>query len=153
MLGISEFLTSLPRLKIRQLPNEIRIPLMPSVKPLIPYNGFDGYQRTRTWEVAKWLMAHGAMPKPKYCNLCQASADQYHAENYFDFSTYIPVCRSCHGKVHNRLRNFDTWATRLKSFKLPALHWANALGANPLEIAQWCDANNQLEPTFTDFVA
>ena len=150
---LDAFLAGLPRLAIQSVPNETPIPRIRSVKPLILYNGFDGFQRMRTWEVAKWLMALGAMPRPAICDLCRGGAEQYHAENYFDFGSYISICRSCHAKVHNRLRNFDTWQKRRAELDLPASHWANGLKANDFPVALWCRHIGIREPTFADFVA
>jgi hypothetical protein len=149
---ISKILAALPKLEISKFPAGSIVPRMPKVKPLISYNGFDGFERMRTWEVVKWLMAGGVMPTPKICDLCLGEADQYHAENYFDFSAYVPVCRSCHGKVHNRLRFPSAWERNKASFAKPNEHWVNLLRNQDLPIADFCRSMGTVEPTFSDFI-
>lgn len=150
---IERLLAAIPKLRIDKFPQGTSLPRARAVKPLIEYNGFSGYARMRTWEVAKWLMADDKMPAPGVCNLCDRAADQYHAEDYYDFATYIPICRSCHGKVHSRLRNFNAFERRRDEWGKPAGHWIYLIGPVELPIAQWCEARNRLEPSYADFVA
>lgn len=145
-------LAALPSFTIEPFPVGTPTPKVRSVTPLIDYNGFTGHERSRTWEVVKWLMAGERMPRPATCDLCNSSADQYHAENYFDFATYVSVCRSCHGKVHNRLRNFATFEVRRAEWSKPNTHWVHFLTDQQLPIADWCKAAGVSEPSFTNFV-
>ena len=150
---IERLLGALPRLQIGTYPAGTKIPKQRKVSALLDYNGFDGFARNRIWEVCKWLMAGGVMPAPAECDICGGEGTQYHAENYFDLTTYVPICKSCHSKVHNRLKNFRTWETRRAEFAKSEDHWINRLEPEQLPVAEWCSANNQTEPTFADFVA
>ena len=149
---VERILEALPKQEIGVFPAGTKVPNVRKVTPLAEYNGFDGYERNRTWNVCKWLMEHGKMLRPSKCDLCGTDASQYHAENYFDFSSYVAVCIPCHRFVHNRLRNFETWESRVQAFDKPEGHWIRLLGPSSLPVADWCAAIGQCEPTFSDFV-
>lgn len=106
-------LLSLPKLALKPLPdNVVRPPLRQWTWPALkPYLGFTSDERIRLWQFQWWLMDLGVLAKDKKCNICKAFDYRtvYHAENYYDFSTCVPLCWSCHSALHKRASNRKWW--------------------------------------------
>jgi hypothetical protein len=144
-------LASLPRCRISAIPNGTPIPPVRAVGVLSDYNGFTGKERLRTFEVAKWLAKIGAMPHSLSCNICSAPTDQQHAEDYYDLSTWIDICRGCHTRLHQRFRFPASWQTWLGARALPEQHWTKHLFTSPTDLAALLRSRGACEPTFQDF--
>jgi hypothetical protein len=145
-------LDALPRTQIALLPLGTVVPRRRSFGDLSDYNGFTGKERMRTFGVAKWLMEVGAMPRPQTCGICTGPADQSHAENYYDLSTWIDVCRSCHGRLHRRFASPGRWSEHLDRCALAASHWTRLVSPEPFDLAGLLRQRGVVEPTYTSFV-
>ncbi len=144
-------LAALPRRKIQPLLPETPLPRRRAVADLSDYNGFTGKERLRTFEVAKWLMRLGAMEKPSQCDLCGKDTDQQHAEDYYDLRTWMDVCRSCHGKIHQRFRYPHKWQPFLDSLSVSSIHWVRLVSREPFDLAALLRARGVDEPSYETF--
>ena len=82
---------------------------------LLTYNGFTHEQRVRKWQALDLAVRMGLeIPAEQFpCSVCGASPSPsiaYHSEDYGTMNGHYPVCRSCHMKIHNRLKNPERWA-------------------------------------------
>jgi hypothetical protein len=136
---------------ITSLPEGTLIPKVRAVGNLSDYNGFTGKERLRTFEVAKWLARIGAMPHSELCSICSQSCDQQHAEDYYDLTTWIDICRGCHQRLHNRFRLSAAWHRWLDAQLLPTGHWANFMSPTPFDLAALLRSRGRSEPSFVDF--
>lgn len=81
---------------------------------LVTYNGFDHDQRVRKWQALDLAIRMGLEnPAEKFpCSVCNAPpspAIAYHSEDYGTMVGHYPVCKSCHTRLHNRLRSPASW--------------------------------------------
>jgi hypothetical protein len=150
---ITEFLDRLPRRTIQLLPSDTALPKLKVSGQLRDYNGFTGEERLRTFEIAKWLIDLGALQHSGCCDICAGPADQQHAEDYFDLTTWMDICRGCHTSLHGRLRTPAAWARRLETHSLAADHWARALSPIEVDVAGFHRSKGRGEPSATDFIA
>ena len=77
----------------------------------LPYNGFTPIERIKFWQRVCWAEANGALlPCTKICSVCGSAQGVIgHAENYYDLTAAIPLCRACHFTVHTRFRQPSGW--------------------------------------------
>jgi hypothetical protein len=80
-------------------------------QPPLYYNGFTPKERIRGWQVNLWAQTNGIVrPPPKACSVCHSiQRVGWHAENYYDLLTHVPLCRACHFVVHGRFRQPGAW--------------------------------------------
>ncbi|HZC38891.1 MAG TPA: hypothetical protein VE221_09500 [Sphingomicrobium sp.] len=149
---IGTYLAALPRRDIGLLPLGTDAPKPRANGSLQNYNGFSGKERLRTFELAKWLHRSGAMPHTGECSICGSPADQQHAEDYFDLTTWMDICRGCHVSLHGRFATPDAWRRRVQQFHLPSSHWACALPSEEPDIAAFHRLRGRGEPTASDFI-
>ncbi len=144
-------LDRLPRRPIARLLPSVPVPRVRSVGTLSDYNGFTGKERLRTFEVAKWLTRMGAMPYSGRCDLCGGNADQQHAEDYYDLTTWIDICRGCHVRLHQRFRHSAAWTKWLDNIGYPPDCWARHIAPSPFNLAAYIRERGSVEPSFAHF--
>ena len=124
---IAEVLLSrLPRRELNRLPERIlRSDALTSIPyrvwrwPMIgPYNGFDGVERIRGWQVTHWLHETGLLDRPGSCDICGSRSGriQLHNENYYDVLSAPAVCQGCHSALHVRFRNPRAFSERMQPY-------------------------------------
>lgn len=145
-------LSLLPRRTIALLPIDVAPPQKKSVGSLSDYNGFSGKERLRTFQLDKWLVERGALKHEFDCGICSRPANGQHAENYYDLTTWIDLCHSCHGRLHKRFNNERAWTQRLEEAHVPADHWANAVAFGQFDLAGLLRQRGKREPVYTDFI-
>ena len=118
------------------------------------YNGFTKSERNRTARLSGRLVQLGATTRPSICDICGSGADDEHAENYYDLSRWIGLCKPCHRHaLHNRFKRPLTWATLLDRYELPDEHWTRRLPMEPFDLAQLLRDRGAREPKLFDFVS
>ena len=116
------------------------------------YNGFSDRERYRTAAVSNWLAKIGCVERPPTCDLCGALADDEHAENYYDLSSWIGLCRRCHrASLHGRFARPQRWLTLLDDCQLPDLHWSRLVSSEPFDLAALQRARGCQEPIKADY--
>lgn len=102
-----------------------------------PYNGFNGEQRVRTWQLGTWLRRRGLLTLAPACDLCGRSARLgRHSENYADVQRALTICGGCHLVLHRRFRQPSRWRKTLEL--LPQVpEWAIALSPTPIDLPLW----------------
>jgi hypothetical protein len=116
------------------------------------YNGFTGKERMRTAGVSKWLVEVGALVRSSYCGICPSPAAETHAENYYDLSSWIDVCRGCHRSLHSRFNSSAKWADRLDRLAVPPGHWSRLVSGEPFDLAGLVRRRGDCEPIYETFV-
>src|SRR5690349_7233822 len=97
-------LAALPRREIRPFRSKVKVRATPRVlahegSALLlsgSYNGFTDRERYRTADLSKWLVKAGCTERPSTCDICNGSADDEHAEDYYDLTSWIGLYRRCH---------------------------------------------------------
>lgn len=91
-----------------------------------PYNGATGAERIFVWQKNHIAWRAGLMPERSSCSVCEnRDAEQSHGENYFRPFALMPICRSCHARVHRRFRSPARWSEFLETIKVD--NWAQIL--------------------------
>lgn len=104
---------------------------------LIPYNGFTGEQRIRTWQIGTWLRKHSLLSLAPRCDLCLGSSRLgRHSENYADIERALTICSGCHLSLHKRFRQPEAWRRKVKELE-HAPEWALALSTTPFDMKDW----------------
>jgi hypothetical protein len=117
------------------------------------YNGFTATERNRTARLSNRLAELGATSPATVCDICGASADDEHAENYYDLTTWIGLCRACHrNALHKRFSNPRRWAELLDKHEVPDAHWARLVSPAPFDLAELLRSRGVREPTMAAFV-
>ena len=117
------------------------------------YNGFSDLERTRTARLSNRLVHLGASRRPTRCDICGGAAEDEHAENYYDLSRWVGLCRACHrNALHKRFRRSAAWVALLDRYELPDNHWARLVSPAPFDVAQLLRSRGSREPTMADFV-
>ena len=138
--------------RARGLPN--KAPLHSALGQKGEYNGFSLLERNRTARLSSRLMELGATIRPSMCDICGGRADDEHAENYYDLSRWVGLCRSCRRHaLHNRVARPAKWVALLDQFDLPDNHWSRLLAPEPFDLAQLMRDRGVREPGIIDFVA
>ena len=89
------------------------------------YNGFSHRERYRTADLSNWLVKVGCTKRPDVCDLCKAPAQDEHAENYYDLTSWIGLCQRCHrSALHGRFKRSEKWFALLDAHEVPANHWS-----------------------------
>lgn len=74
------------------------------------YNGATGEERIYVWQKNHIAWRLGWLPRGARCSVCEAKpAEQSHGELYQRAFALMPVCRSCHARVHRRFSNPARW--------------------------------------------
>lgn len=143
---------SLSGLKVRRSPRDL--PTSSALRERGQYNGFTIGERNRTADVSKKLVASGATMRHATCDICRAAADHEHAENYYDLSSWIGMCKSCHvHALHKRFTNPSKWAALLDRHQVGGTHWARLVSLEPFDLALLLRDRGAKEPTLGDFAA
>lgn len=155
-------LSALPRREVRQIESDgivtrlIKRPQLPPGSALLmkgSYNGFSDRERYRTADLSNWLVKIGSTERPAFCDICSAPAHDEHAENYYDLTTWIGLCRRCHrSALHGRFTRPDRWATLLDECGLPPSHWSRLVSLEPFDLAALLRSRGWQEPIKTDYV-
>lgn len=91
-----------------------------------PYNGATGEERVYAWQKNQIAWRLGWLPHNQTCSICEARpADQGHQEIYMRAFALMPVCRSCHVRLHRRFGNPDHWQAFVG--QLSPDNWARVL--------------------------
>jgi hypothetical protein len=153
MFDADALLEALPRTFIRTLPRGTAVPRRRSFGDLNnSYNGFTGKERMRTSGVAKWLVEVGALARSSHCGICGSPAAETHAEDYYDLSSWIDVCRGCHRSLHSRFNSPGRWADRLDGQAVPPAHWSRLVSREPFDLAALFRQRGEREPVYETFV-
>jgi hypothetical protein len=129
------------------------VPLVSALGQPGEYNGFTLRERNRTASVSNWLVASNATARPPICDICGESAQHEHAENYYDLTTWIGLCVSCHvHTLHRRFTNPGKWLHLLNRHELPGNHWARLVAMAPFDLAHHVRNQGQREPSKVNYV-
>lgn len=116
------------------------------------YNGFSARERYRTAELSKWLAKVDSTERPHRCDICNADADDEHAENYYDLSSWIGLCHRCHrSALHGRFARPERWSALLDSCEVPETHWARLVSGEPFDLATLLRSRGWREPIKADY--
>lgn len=155
-------LAALPRRDVRPFGPDIVVKSkapypVPDVSMLLEkgsYNGFSDRERYRTADLSNWLAKIGCTERPGTCDICGASADDEHAENYYDLTTWIGLCRRCHrSALHGRFVRPERWIALLDENDVPDDHWARLVSSEPFDLAALLRDRGWREPIKLDYAA
>ena len=91
-----------------------------------PYNGATGAERVYAWQKNQIAWRLGWLPRNQTCSICQVRpAEQGHQELYQRPFALMPVCRSCHVRLHRRFGNPHRWEAFVD--QLSPDNWARML--------------------------
>lgn len=91
-----------------------------------PYNGATGKERIYVWQKNQIAWRVGLMPERSDCSVClNREAHHWHGELYFRPFALMPICRSCHARLHRRFGSPHRWSTFLET--LEPDNWTFAL--------------------------
>jgi len=100
-----------------------------------PYNGATGPERIAGWQKTIVAQSLGFLPPLTDCTACEVrKAEQRHNEIYARSLAAMPVCRSCHARIHRRYGSPDTWHAFLRE-SIPATSWLRGLAMQPISRA------------------
>lgn len=137
---------------IRRRTSAIEPPTRSALGEKGEYNGFTGRERNRTAELSKRLIGLGATIRHSTCDLCGRPADHEHAENYYDLTSWIGMCKTCHvHALHGRFSRPQKWAALLDACEAPDTHWSRLVAPEPFDLAELLRSRGLREPTLTDF--
>lgn len=118
------------------------------------YNGFTQQERNRTAAISNWLVANAATARPPVCDVCGGAAQHEHGENYYDLTTWIGMCVSCHvHTLHRRFTNPRKWLSLLDRYELAEGHWARLVAMTPFDLAHYVRSQGQREPTKVSYTS
>ncbi|MEQ1514899.1 MAG: hypothetical protein ABL931_00250 [Usitatibacteraceae bacterium] len=118
------------------------------------YNGFSDRERYRTANLSNWLVKIGCTERATVCSICGSPAEDEHAEDYYDPTTWIGLCRRCHRTVlHGRFTRPERWLSLLDEQQLPGAHWARLVSSEPFDLAALLRSRGAREPIKMDFAA
>lgn len=90
------------------------------------YNGATGEERIFVWQKNHIAWRRGWLPRGAPCSVCEVKpAEQSHGELYFRPFALMPVCRSCHARIHRRFGNPGRWFEFIE--RLRPENWTRAL--------------------------
>ena len=116
------------------------------------YNGFSDRERYRTADLSNWLAKVGCTERPSVCSICSAPADDEHAEDYYDLTSWIGLCRRCHrASLHGRFARSARWSALLDECQLPEGHWTRLVSSEPFDLAALLRSRGQREPIKADY--
>lgn len=154
-------LAALPRRQVRPAPQgtvfrSVATLAMPGTSTLGSsgeYNALSGAERRRAAAVSNWLCRLGSVERPTTCSICKAAADDEHAENHYDLSTWIRLCRRCHrSALHGRFVRPHNWETLVDRCEIPGWHWARVVTQQPFDMAGLLRSRSARDPRKGDFV-
>ena len=139
---------ALKSVRIRQIAS----PVLSALGQPGEYNGFSALERSRTARLSNKLAELGATSRPPSCDICGSSAEDEHAENYYDLSRWIGLCRRCHRSLlHNRFKRPERWAALLDQHEIGIDHWSRLLAPAPFDVASLLRSRGFREPTLMDY--
>ena len=90
------------------------------------YNGATGQERIYAWQKNQIAWRLGWLSRNQTCSICEAKpAEQGHQELYQRAFALMPVCRSCHVRLHRRFGNTKRWQAFVE--QLSPYNWARVL--------------------------
>lgn len=153
-------LAALPRREIRLVQvasSPRRTAALPEQVAAIPgekgeYNGLIKRERDRTARVSNWLALQGATKRAEACDICGAFAADEHAENYYDLTTWIGLCITCHrAMLHKRVARPEIWGDLLQSYEKPSEQWTRLVSPAPFDLASLLRSRGATEPVRSMF--
>ena len=153
-------LASLPRREVRSFGPEVAFrstgrriaPEGSALHEKGAYNGFTGRERYRTADLSNWLARIGCTKRPATCDICRAPADDEHAEDYYDLTSWIGPCRRCHrSALHGRFVRPAKWFDLLDASEVPEGHWARLVSQEPFDLAGLLRQRGHEEPIKADY--
>lgn len=154
-------LSALPRRSVRPLGPEIILrsgtrPPAPAKSALFEkgsYNGFTDRERYRTADLSNWLVSMGCTDRGATCDICKHPADDEHAENYYDLTSWIGLCRRCHrSALHGRFQRRAKWERLLDDHAVSAEHWSRMISPEPFDLADLLRSRGWNEPMKSDYI-
>lgn len=137
-----------------RLARRVAAPLVSALFEKGAYNGFSDRERYRTAELSKWLAEVGSAERPSACDICGGTASDEHAENYYDLTSWVGLCRRCHRTLlHGRFARRERWLALLDQYQLPDQHWSRLVSSEPFDLASLQRSRGWREPTKADFAA
>ncbi|MFC0305555.1 hypothetical protein ACFSTI_18330 [Rhizorhabdus histidinilytica] len=155
-------LAALPRRVIRPLAPDVTIrstkarpiPVSSALFDKGAYNGFSDRERYRTADLSNWLAKIGSTERPGTCDICRAPAEDEHAEDYYDLTSWIGLCRRCHRTVlHGRFARPGRWLALLDECEVPDRHWARLVSDAPFDLAALQRSRGRYEPIKANYTA
>lgn len=153
-------LAALPRRDVRPFSTDIRWragkkliqPVGSALTDEGSYNGFSHRERYRTADLSNWLAKAGSTERPEQCDICGAAADDEHAENYYDLTSWIGMCRRCHrSALHGRFKRPAKWFELLDGCEVPEDHWSRLVSMEPFDLAMLLRERGWREPVKADY--
>jgi len=159
-----------PDALLAALPHRVILPFGPDViirsvkrRPSAPgsalfekgaYNGFTDRERYRTADLSNWLVKSGCTERPSACDICTAPANDEHAEDYYNLTSWIGLCRRCHrASLHGRFARPERWLALLDAYQLPDTHWSRLVSNEPFDLAALQRSRGRHEPIKADYAA
>jgi len=155
-------LAALPRRVIRPFEHHVVIRLtkrrvVPGGSALLDdgaYNGFSGRERSRTADLSNWLAKVGSTERPNICDICGTPADDEHAEDYYNLTSWVGLCRRCHRTIlHGRFARPEHWLALLDRYEVPEGHWSRLVSSEPFDLAALLRSRGRYEPIKADYEA
>lgn len=149
-------LAALPRREILPVPSTImlrsspprEIPVISGLGQKGEYNGFTKGERDRTAAISNWLVGLGLTVRMSLCDICGVQAGDEHAEDYYDLTSWIGLCRSCHRDLlHKRFGKPERWERLLDQHEVGPGHWTRLVAPQPFDLAALLRARGKREPT------
>lgn len=153
-------LAALPRREVRRFGPEVvirsRAPRpAPEGSALLlegSYNGFSDRERYRTADLSNWLAKMDCTERATTCDICRAPAVDEHAEDYYDLTSWIGLCRRCHrSSLHGRFARQAVWAAWLDECEVPDHHWSRLVSPEPFDLAALLRSRGRREPIKADY--
>ncbi|MCK0098606.1 hypothetical protein MWU38_04375 [Qipengyuania sp. S6317L1] len=153
-------LAALPRREVRPFPSDVSF--RSTGRRAVPggsvlnqdgsYNGFTHRERYRIADLSSWLAKVGSTERPTTCDICKAPADDEHAEDYYDLTKWIGMCRRCHrSALHGRFKRQANWFSLLDEYEVADGHWARLVSLEPFDMATLLRARGSCEPIKADY--
>ena len=153
-------LAALPRRDVHPFGKEVvwrsgRTPVAPvgsAISDTGSYNGFSHRERYRIADLSNWLAKVGSTKRPSVCDLCGSEAHDEHAENYYDLTSWVGMCRRCHrSALHGRFKRPEKWFALLDACEVGQGHWARLVSMEPFDMAGLLRQRGWREPVKADY--
>ncbi len=155
-------LAALPRREVRPLASDVvfrstgrrAVPDGSALFEERSYNGFTHRERYRIADLSNWLAKVGSTERPATCDICDAPADDEHAEDYYDLTKWVGMCRRCHrSALHGRFKRQAKWFSLLDEYEVADDHWARLVSLEPFDMASLLRARGSWEPIKADYAS
>lgn len=114
MVNIQALLDALPWQPMDRPSRQPRATKKWSWDEMRPYNGFVHAERVRLWQLTWALVDQGVIRPARTCDICgSGNRVTFHAEDYYNPFTQVPICAECHKALHRRTYQPAAWVNIL----------------------------------------